>query len=183
MRASFSYLIIIAIFSPLMSGFRLLPSAFGSSSRLQLTNLSTSGEKKSVFEMKNVILYDGVCHFCNTWVNFLLRVDSKGKFRFAALQSSIGKSLLESIGKDKEDISSVILIKEPGVYFVKSDAVIEVVKELGPIANFSAKLLSKLPNMARDAAYDGVAINRYKLLGKRQECRCTDPSYSDRFIK
>ena len=60
-----------------------------------------------------MILYDGVCNFCNAWVDILLKIDggSIPKFRFAALQSGVGMKLLEGIGKDANDISSVVLIK------------------------------------------------------------------------
>jgi hypothetical protein len=60
----------------------------------------------------NVILYDGVCNFCNAWVDILLQVDTKKVFRFAALQSATGMKCLEGVGKERDDISSVMLIKE-----------------------------------------------------------------------
>ena len=62
----------------------------------------------------NVILYDGVCNFCNAWVDILLQIDTKKRFRFAALQSDTGKKCLEGVGKERDDISSVMLIKSRG---------------------------------------------------------------------
>merc|ERR1719491_1195345 len=84
----------------------------------------------------NIILFDGICNFCNTWVDILLRLDSNTqKFVFTPLQSNVGKHLLISIGKESDDISSVLLIKIDGEYYDKSDCVLQVVKEIGPVGN------------------------------------------------
>lgn len=66
---------------------------------------------------QNIILYDGVCNFCNKWVDFILKIDKKKKFSFCALQSDNGKELLEYIGKDRNDLSSVIYIKKLSVNY------------------------------------------------------------------
>lgn len=34
----------------------------------------------------------------------------------------------------------------------------------------------------RNKMYDVVADNRYSFLGKREDCRCSDDRYADRFI-
>jgi predicted DCC family thiol-disulfide oxidoreductase YuxK len=131
----------------------------------------------------DVILYDGVCNFCNTWVDILLRIDTAKKFKFAPLQSSVGKKLLLSIGKDEDDISSVILVKTTGDSFDKSRCVLKVVEELGPAAKLaSLAALAVVPDGVRDGIYDTVAKNRYNLMGKRDECRCSDPEFADRFL-
>lgn len=132
-----------------------------------------------------VILFDGVCNFCNTWVDLLLRIDRKEKFRFAPLQSTIGQSLLLQIGKEADDISSVVLVvpTEPLTFHDKSDCVLQVVQELGWPAQFAARgAEALLPIEVRDGIYDVVAENRYSFLGKRDECRCGDPKYADRFL-
>jgi len=33
-----------------------------------------------------VIVFDGICALCSRWVRFLLRVDTRGRYRFAAMQ-------------------------------------------------------------------------------------------------
>jgi len=133
---------------------------------------------------KNVILFDGVCNFCNTWVDILLRIDRNKKFKFAPLQSEVGKKLLTSIGKEADDISSVLLVKDDLTYYDKSRCVIQVLEELGPLAGTFSKIVEKtVPTGLRDGIYDTVAENRYNFLGKRTECRCGDPSFADRFIQ
>jgi len=39
----------------------------------------------------SVLLFDGVCNFCNDAVNFIIDRDPKGRFRFASLQSPEGR--------------------------------------------------------------------------------------------
>ena len=135
-----------------------------------------------------VILFDGICNFCNTWVDILLRIDINKQFRFTPLQSDIGKSLLVSIGKEADDISSVILIDRDNKskdlnYYDKSACVLKVVEELGPLAGIFTKATTAiLPKQSRDSFYDLVAENRYNFLGKRDTCRCSDPQYADRFL-
>lgn len=130
-----------------------------------------------------VILFDGVCNFCNAWVDILLRLDRNGKFKFAPLQSATGRRLLAAVGREADDISSVVLVQPDLRYFDKSACVLKVVQELGPaaaLASNSARAL--VPPSLRDRIYDTVAENRYNLLGKRDECRCGDPQYADRFL-
>lgn len=130
-----------------------------------------------------IILYDGVCNFCNAWVDILLRVDVNKKFKFAPLQSDIGRKLLVDIGKDADDISSVLLVEPNLKYYEKSAAPLKVVEELGPLAQVVSKTaMTIVPKEIRDSIYDTVAENRYNLMGKRDECRCSDPRFSDRFV-
>ena len=133
---------------------------------------------------RNVILFDGVCVFCNTWVDLLLRLDTKKQFKFAALQSAKGRELLTSIGRSADDISTVVLVKDAasGEAYFKSKAVLKVVEQMGLPLFLASAVGSAIPAFIRDGVYDGVANNRYSLMGKRDTCRCADPSYSDRFL-
>lgn len=42
----------------------------------------------------SIILFDGVCNFCNSSVNKIIKHDKKNKFKFAALQSETGKKII-----------------------------------------------------------------------------------------
>ena len=162
-----------------------LDATTGTSSTTSSTSASQGSTLSDLALENDVILYDGVCNFCNTWVDILLRIDVKKKFRFAPLQSRIGQELLVSIGKQANDISSVVLIKagETGESFDKSRCVLKVVEELGPVAALASRAaLTIVPEGIRDGIYDTVAENRYNLMGKRDECRCSDPQFADRFL-
>jgi predicted DCC family thiol-disulfide oxidoreductase YuxK len=149
---------------------------------------STRQSDVDTMDYNNVILYDGVCNFCNTWVDLILRIDSQKQFRFAPLQSKHGMYCLEQIGKAKDDISSVILIntnREGELQGLsKSEAVVEVLNTLQfPLVSPMAQLVSTLlPISIKNDLYDTVAKNRYIFLGKRTTIERLNGDYSDRFL-
>lgn len=120
-------------------------------------------------------------------VNLALDWDPNGKLRFAALQSNVGRALLQVSGRDADDISSIVLVTKDGAY-TKSDAVLRIAQELTPLSLLPLKPAAALaelvvPKFLRDIIYDGVADNRYAVLGKRNECRLDDDgAFNDRFV-
>jgi predicted DCC family thiol-disulfide oxidoreductase YuxK len=144
-------------------------------------------------DARPVILFDGVCTLCNGGVDFMLSWDrpneARGAFRFAALQSEVGRALLARAGRQPNDISSIVVVYRDGRAYVKSEAVLRIGSQVGggtllepffPIA--STLGLSLLPKALRDVAYDAVATNRYQLFGEIDECRLADDRFDDRFI-
>jgi predicted DCC family thiol-disulfide oxidoreductase YuxK len=61
----------------------------------------------------------------NGGVNFALDYDPEGRFRFAALQSAVGRALLVRHGRRADDISSIVLVERDRC-FLKSDAVLRI---------------------------------------------------------
>lgn len=125
-----------------------------------------AGERQSLYasnELSNIILFDGVCNFCNKWVDIMLQLDTGKKFKFCALQSPKGKELLQEIGKDANDISTVVLIKSLGKReaYYKSDAVLKVIEQLGLPLYAASAIGSTLPLFIRNGMYNEVAANRY----------------------
>ncbi len=79
---------------------------------------------------KKIILFDGVCNLCDASVHYVIKNDKNDLFRFVALQSDFGQTILKHIGINQVHIDSVILF-EPGVaYYYKSSAALEIAKEL-----------------------------------------------------
>lgn len=142
-----------------------------------------------VFEddKRPIILFDGVCNLCNNAVNLALDWDPKGALRFAALQSNVGRALLQSHGRDADDISSIVFVTPDGAY-TKSDAILGISSELNPLPMLPLQPFAKLatavvPKFLRDVIYDGVADNRYSIMGMRDECRFdADGEFDDRFV-
>lgn len=130
---------------------------------------------------KKIILFDGVCNLCNTSVNFIIEHDKKDVFRFASLQSELGKKLTSERGMDPEELDSIVLI-EPGVaYFKKSTAALEISKELS--GGYSMlKYLCFLPEGLRDGVYDLIARNRYRWFGKKDACMIPTPELKAKFL-
>lgn len=130
-----------------------------------------------------VILFDGVCNLCNGFVQFVIRHDSRGYFRFAALQSAEGQALLRAQGISlpaTPDPDSVVLV-EAGQVYTHSTAVLRIARGLGgawPLLG-AGRLV---PRPWRDAAYRWVARNRYRWFGRQQACLLPTPALKSRFL-
>ncbi len=141
--------------------------------------------------LNKIILFDGVCNFCNYWVNFIIKRDRKNIFKFASLQSEAGIKLLEKFSINKAGMDSVILIenvppqldpsKAGEKYFVKSSAALKIAKELTPFLKLFYFLII-IPAPVRDLVYDLVAKNRYKIFGKRNACLIPTEEEKSKFI-
>ena len=127
-----------------------------------------------------VILFDGVCNFCNGTVNFVLKQDRKDVFRFAALQSEAGRRLLEKYKLSTEEFDSFVLLDEGKIY-KKSAAALRVMNKL-PWFWKEVQLFRVIPTPFRDAIYDFIARNRYKWFGKKDQCMIPTLEIKSRFL-
>jgi predicted DCC family thiol-disulfide oxidoreductase YuxK len=171
-------------------------SIFSSSSSSSTTNTNNNNVPssddldwkalaKDVFSGKDkrpVILFDGVCNLCNGGVNFALDNDSIGRFRFASLQSTVGKALLLRSGKKANDISSIVLVTKEKSFF-KSDAVLRIATGLDGNLTFPivGRVGRVVPPFMRNVVYDFVANNRYRF-GESDQCRLDFGEFDDRFF-
>lgn len=130
---------------------------------------------------KKIVLFDGVCNVCNGFVQFIIEKDRKNIFQFASLQSDIGKKLLLERNIDINLIDSVILIEPNVAYYIKSDAALEIGRNLKGYRTFS-KILSLIPRSLRDIVYDFIARNRYAWFGKKEECMVPTPEIKSKFL-
>jgi len=116
----------------------------------------------------HILLFDGVCNLCIGIVNFIIKRDSKKKFKFAALQSEKGQTLLKKGGFSTTDINTFVYISEDH-FFVKSSAILQVLKDLGGVWKlFYVFILIPVP--VRDFIYSLITKIRYRLFGKRDTC-------------
>ena len=134
--------------------------------------------------MKNsnqkIILFDGVCNLCNTSVNFVIEHDKKNIFKFAALQSDMGKKLAIENNIYIADTDSIILIDGDSSY-IKSTAALYISKELsGAYPLLYAFMI--IPKYLRDLIYNYIAKNRYKWYGKKESCMIPSPTLKDKFL-
>jgi predicted DCC family thiol-disulfide oxidoreductase YuxK len=129
----------------------------------------------------HIILFDGVCNFCNASINFIIDRDSRNQFSFASLQSEIGRKLLQQYQvPDTNSLDSVVLIKN-GKIFKKSAAALEIVKDLNGLWPILS-VFKLLPTFILDTFYDLLAKNRYKLFGKSETCRIPTPQLRQKFL-
>ncbi|MBG8555291.1 thiol-disulfide oxidoreductase DCC family protein [Hymenobacter guriensis] len=131
----------------------------------------------------SIILFDGVCNLCNGFVQFIIRHDAAGYFRFAALQSAEGQALLAAHGISLPALSdpdSVVLVAD-GQAYQHSTAVLRIARRLGGIWPVLAIGLL-VPRAWRDAAYRLVARNRYRWFGRQEACLLPTPALKSRFL-
>ena len=117
---------------------------------------------------KPTLYYDAKCKLCNIWLNLIRRYDKKSRIEYTALQSETGQRVIEIMNAKYRDIDTVIFEKEGKIY-IRSEAVIESVSELGGLWA-GVKILRIFPAVIRDWAYDIIARNRYKWFGKMDNC-------------
>lgn len=129
---------------------------------------------------ERIILFDGVCNLCAWSVQFIIRRDPRGQFRFAALQSAAGQRLLAERGLAGPDLDSVVLIEGPRAY-TRSGAALRIARRLTGLWPALAALLL-VPRPLRDWAYSVVARNRYRWFGQQSECMLPTPELRARFL-
>lgn len=128
-----------------------------------------------------IILFDGVCNFCNRTINIILKYDKQVYFQFAPSQSSAAVAIMQEFGLEENTIASVILIEQEKVY-TKTDAVIQIANRLSGWPKLF-RLLKYIPKSIRDFGYDLIAKNRYVLFGKKVTCMIPDASMRHRFLQ
>jgi predicted DCC family thiol-disulfide oxidoreductase YuxK len=128
----------------------------------------------------NVILYDGVCIFCSRWIRFIATRDTTKRFRFTAIQSDYGARLAQAFGIDPSDPDTNAVI-HGGVAYFKSDAALTVLSDL-PGWKW-ARVLFAVPKWLRNAVYNLVARNRYRLFGKYNACFVPDAAMRSRVLE
>ena len=127
-----------------------------------------------------IVLFDGVCNLCNGSVQFLLKRDPEGRFRFASLQSDAGRSLLAEHGLAVDSLSSVVLI-EDGRVWQESSAALRIARHL-PGAWKLLRVFAIVPRPLRDAVYRWIARNRYRWFGRTETCWLPSPELKERFL-
>ncbi|MEA5459090.1 thiol-disulfide oxidoreductase DCC family protein [Arcicella sp. LKC2W] len=127
-----------------------------------------------------IILFDGVCNFCNASINFIIDHDPEKHFKFAPLQSDFGQKILGQFNKNTEDFDSVILLKNNQLY-QKSEAALEITKHLSGFWKYLT-IFRILPTFVLNFFYDIIATNRYLIFGKSDSCRMPTPDLKERFL-
>lgn len=130
---------------------------------------------------KQIILFDGVCNLCDSFVQFVIKRDKKNKFLFSSLQSDQGEKLLKEYNYNPDNFFSVILIHQNKSYS-ESTAALKVLVQLGAIWK-AAYLLFIIPKYFRDIVYKWIAKNRYQWFGKRDTCMMPTQDLKHKFLE
>lgn len=131
-----------------------------------------------------VLLYDGECGLCNRCVLLLLRLDRRGRLRFAPLQGGVAQEYLEARGFPTENFSSIVFVRDwsrrmEEVPLFKTDGVLAALREAGGVGRVLA-WLRIFPRTWRDAAYRVIARWRYRIFGHHVPGPLPRPEWEDR---
>jgi predicted DCC family thiol-disulfide oxidoreductase YuxK len=133
-----------------------------------------------------ILLYDGVCGLCNRLMQFILRRDPTGVFRFASLQSGFASRILARHGANTADLDTMYVVihyNEPAEFLLtRSEAVLYVLQQLGGIWRVCAFLSRLVPHALREFGYRVVARNRYRTFGRYDTCPLPNDATRARFL-
>lgn len=147
-----------------------------------------------ILDMAAIVLFDGVCNFCDSSVNFIIDHDPHGYFKFAPLQSDIGRDLAERNGFQSEaaqsgsqpaaddlvPIDSIILVEDDRVY-THSTAALRIAKRLSGLWKLAYGFII-VPAFIRDFFYRLFARYRYRFFGRKDACMLPSPEIRARFL-
>lgn len=129
--------------------------------------------------MGGIILFDGICNFCDSSVRFIMKRDKAAYFQFASIQSEVGQRLLKK-HKIPVNVDSVILI-EGGRAYMESTAPLRVCRHLDGAWQLFYVLLV-VPPFLRNFFYRLFAKNRYRLFGQKEACMLPTAKQRQRFL-
>jgi predicted DCC family thiol-disulfide oxidoreductase YuxK len=131
-------------------------------------------------DSRHIIIFDGVCNFCNGAVNFIIDHDPEGVFLFTPMQSDLAEELAEKHGIDNVGLDTFILIKN-GRSYIRTSGALEICEDLSGFW-YLFRIFKIVPARIRDVFYRALAKNRYKLFGRRSECMVPTEEVRGRFI-
>ncbi len=160
--------------------------------------MSGSAGKATYAVSRPILLYDGVCGLCNRMVQFILKRDGGGLFRFASLQSPFAARILmrHHVNPDELDTVYVVIGDDSAnqltsdtadglsaeVLLARSDAVLYVLDHVGGFWRLAGRLIRLLPRGLRDRAYRVIAGHRYRIFGRYETCPIPSEGTRGRFL-
>lgn len=141
-----------------------------------------------------IVLFDGVCNFCNGAVQFIVDHEKRPELSFAALQSDLAAEVLEkAFGKERArelregmtgsgDPDSIVFVDgKANKAYTHSGAGLRLARYLRAPWSWAIVFLI-VPSFLRDAVYRFIARNRYRWFGKSETCRVPTPELRQRFL-
>ena len=129
-----------------------------------------------------ILLYDGVCGFCNKSIQTIITYDKKGSMKFAPLQSKLGQEIVAR--HDLQNIDSVVFVDRSSAIervFIRSNAALQVAGYLGGWWKLLL-VFYIVPRPLRDFGYELFAKYRYRFFGKYDSCMLPSPEIRARFV-
>jgi predicted DCC family thiol-disulfide oxidoreductase YuxK len=143
--------------------------------------------ERNAMRGRALLLYDGVCALCHGVVQFLMKHDRLDRFRYAPLQSSLGREVLARFDIHSFPDGVMLLtdaLTQGERLYQRSDAVAEALQRLsGPgMWRLAGRVLRLAPRRLRDWGYGIVARFRYRLFGRYDTCPIPPPEQRSRLL-
>lgn len=131
-------------------------------------------------DSRPLVVFDGDCVFCSRSMRLVARADRAGRFRMTPAKQPLGQALYRHLGLSTDSFDTYLLLAD-GQLHQRTDALIEIARLL-PWPWRAGIALRLLPRRLRDAAYDVLARNRYRLFGRAPDCCLVDSAFRDRLL-
>ena len=132
-------------------------------------------------QFNNVVLIDGVCNLCIKSVRILHKLEPNMLLKFASQQSEMGEQLLKENGIEVNDLDTIFYL-EDGKLYERSEAFIALSKHLKEPYRILGKISKVVPYFLRNAIYNLIAKNRYRIFGKQDVCYLPEGDLTERFL-
>ena len=141
--------------------------------------------ERNAIQGRALLLYDGVCALCNGVVQFLMKHDRLDKFRYAPLQSGLGREVLARF--DIHTFPDGVMLLTDALtptehLYQRSDAVAGALQRLNAPWRLAGRVLRLVPRLLRDWGYGIVARFRYRLFGRYDTCPIPPPEQRSRLL-
>lgn len=127
-----------------------------------------------------IVIFDGVCNFCNGAVNFIINRDPEGVFAFTPMQSELAQQLMKKHQITNLGIDTLVLIKN-GECLLFSSAALQISRDLTGFW-YLFNILKVIPSPVRDFFYKVLAQHRYRLFGRTTSCMLPSKALRSRYI-
>jgi predicted DCC family thiol-disulfide oxidoreductase YuxK len=137
-----------------------------------------------VGQSAGIVLFDGVCGFCDAAVRWLLRHDPEGRLRFAPLQGETAARLRARQPGIPEGLGTLVFVVESeGVerVYLRSEAVFRACAAISGAPRW-VRVLASFPRALTDLGYRVIARLRYRVFGRLDACRVPGPHERERML-
>lgn len=125
--------------------------------------------ERGSYASSKIVFFDGVCNICNGAVDFIMKRSKSNSVYVTSLQGEFAKSFLnhEQLTKGQDSF----IFYNGHEFTFASEAVFQVAGELRGLIPWFIRLFTWLPRRLTDWIYFVIARNRYRFIGRRDNCR------------
>lgn len=131
-------------------------------------------------QVDGLMLFDGMCNLCDGAVRTVMALDRDSAIRFTPLQTPYGQKLAALHGVDPDSPESLVFL-EHGRALTKTAAFAAILRRMPAPWRWLA-IVDHWPRGLTDRVYDWIAVNRYRLFGRRDRCVIPTESQRARFL-